>query len=117
MMMMRIAAMAAIVAGASVGLASPASAEPLSGTYTAEVIGNNGVPSPLTNSPWAFAPCGPDCTRGGDREFRLQGDTWTASSDTDGDGIVCRTTFDNSSLTGMTGCGGMEFPLKLTKVG
>ncbi len=112
----RMAAVAAILAGASIVLASPASAEPLSGTYTAEVISPDGAPSPLTNSPWVFTACGPDCTRGGDREFRLQGNTWTDSSDADGDGIVCRTTFDNTSLTGMTGCGGMEFPLKLTKV-
>lgn len=80
-MITRIAATAAVLAGAAVGLASPASAEPLQGTYTAEVIASDGSASPLTNSPWVFTPCGPDCTRAADREC------------------------------------GMEFPLKLTKVG
>jgi hypothetical protein len=99
--------------GFSVGLAGTAAAETLDGTYT----GNDGTPSPLTDSPWVLTSCGPDCVRAGAREFHLQGNTWTASSDVDGHGIVCTTTIDNSSLTGTTGCGFMTFPLKLTKIG
>ena len=116
-MFVRIAAMATVLAGASVGLAGPAAAEPLEGTYTAEVIGNDGSPSPLTDSPWIVTSCGADCARAGAREFHLQGNTWTSSSDPKGDGTVCTTTIDSGSLTGSTGCGFMTFPLKLTKVG
>lgn len=112
----RIAAIAAAVGCISVGLAGQAEAAPLEGTYTAEVIAVDGSASPLTNSPWVLTPCGGDCTRAADKEFRLQGNTWTAITPAP-DGMPCRTTFDSTSLTGMTGCGGMEFPLKLTKVG
>jgi hypothetical protein len=117
MMIMRTAAMTAVLVGLSVGVAGTASAETLDGTYTAEVFGNDGTPSPLTDSPWVLTSCGPDCVRAGARELHLQGNTWTASSDVDGDGIVCTTTIDNSSLTGTTGWGFMTFPLKLTKIG
>lgn len=112
----RIAAMAAVLAGTSMGLASPASAEALAGTYTAETIGLDGSASPFTDSPWVLTPCGPDCTSTGDREFRLQGNTWTDSKPA-ADGMPCRTTFDATTLTGMSGCDGMEFPIKLTKTG
>lgn len=109
-------ATAITLAGASLGLAGPALADSLEGTYTAEVIGVDGSASPLTNSPWVLTPCGPDCVSGGGREFHLQGNTWTSITAAP-DGMPCPTTFDNASLTGKTGCGGMEFPLKLTKVG
>jgi hypothetical protein len=41
MMIMRTAAMTAVLVGLSVGLAGTASAETLDGTYTAEVFGND----------------------------------------------------------------------------
>jgi len=115
-MRIRIAAVAALLAGASVGLASPASAEFLEGTYTADGIRPNGELSPMTDSPWVVISCGPGCLLTGSREFRLQGNTWTSSADPDGDGIVCTTTIDNSSLTGTSGCGFISLPMKLTKV-
>jgi hypothetical protein len=117
MMIIRTAAAAAVLACLSVGLAGIASADTLEGTYTAEVSANDGTSSPLTDSPWVLTSCGPNCARAGAREFHLQGNSWTASSDDDGDGIVCTTTVDKSSLTGTTGCGFMTFPLKLTKIG
>lgn len=116
-MMWRLGAICTVAVGTSVGLAAPVSAEPLVGTYTAEVIGNDGTTLALQDSPWVITSCGADCARANDREFRLQGSTWTSSSDEDGDGVVCTTTIDAGSLTGTTGCGFMTFPVKLTKVG
>lgn len=113
---LRVAALTVLLTGTAVGLASPASAEPLSGTYTAEVIGRDGTPSLLGDSPWVFTPCGADCTRSAGREFRLHGNTWVSSMTTE-DGVKCTTTFDNNSLSGMHGCSFMTFPMRLTKIG
>jgi hypothetical protein len=93
-MFVRIAAMAAVLAGASVGLAGLAAQNRLRGPTRRKL-------SATTVH----------------REFHLQGNTWTSSSDPKGDGIVCTTTIDSGSLTGSTGCGFITFPLKLTKVG
>jgi hypothetical protein len=103
-----------ILAGGAVGLANPAAAEPLSGTYTAD-FGSGTVQT------WVLNPCGPDCLRldvgGPVRELHLQGNTWTVSDDIDGDGISCLWSIDNTSLAAVTGCGGMTFPGQLTKTG
>lgn len=107
-----------MVAGVSVGVASPALAEPLSGTYTA-VIGNGTT----TTQTWTFTPCGPDCARV-DRvsdgplppiEMHLQGTTWSWS-DNDPD-AQCTASIDSVSLAGSTGCSYMQFPVQLTPAG
>lgn len=78
----RIATLAAVLAGALVGLAATASAEPLDGPYVATVTGGNVLTIGKT-MPWMFQPCGQDCARriligGDDVEFHLQGNTWTS---------------------------------------
>lgn len=85
MTMMRIAALAALAAGASVALAGPASADSLDGNYTATVTGGSIAPPGITKT-WMFTPCGPGCATRDvpDRpnlhcEFHLQGTTWTCS--------------------------------------
>lgn len=113
----KVAALAAMLLGTSVGLAGPALAEPISGTYSA-IVGSEAT---MTQT-WVFTPCGPDCTsldRGpGARtqELRLQGTSWSYTYD-DGSGIPCTTTLDSVSLTGETGCGFMKFPVRLTPAG
>ena len=79
----RIATLAALIAGASIGLAATASAEPLDGPYGATVTGGNVLPVG-ENVLWLFTPCGPDCAlrkivAGPDSEFHLQGNTWTST--------------------------------------
>jgi hypothetical protein len=59
---MQIAALAAVLTGASVGLAGPAYADPLSGSYTATVVSSMGYRGDTTAT-WVFTPCGPDCVR------------------------------------------------------
>jgi hypothetical protein len=111
----RVAALAAFLTGASVGLATPASAELLGGTYTA-VLGTGRT----TTQTWVFTPCGPGCAHldtgtGPTREMHLQGNTWSALPF--GDRNECSTTIDNASLSGTAGCSFMQFPVQLTKVG
>jgi hypothetical protein len=76
---MRIAALAAVMAGAAVGLASPASAELLDGTYDQTNPDGHTVAV-------VFTSCGADCkhadypgTSAPQREYHLKGNTWTAS--------------------------------------
>jgi hypothetical protein len=78
----------AVLAGASVALAGPASAEPLSGPYSGILIDGAGTvlnPKPINLS---FAPCGPDCTKlttpQKTFDLHLQGDTWVANYDWNG---------------------------------
>jgi hypothetical protein len=113
----RASAVAVVIAGSAVGLAGPASADPLGGTYTAEIRGDV---SPMTETQtWVFTPCGPDCTNLsiGEgfpvREMHLQGNTWAAIPY--GDGGTCSTTIDNTTLAGETGCAPMSFHVQLTK--
>jgi hypothetical protein len=113
----RVAALAAILLGTSVGVAGPAHAEPISGTYSA-VIGTGST----TTQTWVFTPCGPDCTsldRGAGltiQELRRQGTAWSYTYD-DGSGVPCTTTIDSVSLAGETGCSFMKFPVQLIPAG
>ncbi len=99
---MRIAAVTATMGGVAVGLAGPASADPLSGSYTATVIDGGGFVKNGVIKTWTFTPCGPDCTRyqseGGTvaLDLHLQGDTWTGTQD-QGKGTHTLTV-DNNSL-------------------
>jgi hypothetical protein len=105
---MRIATLATVVAGAAVGLASPASAELTDGTYEITYIGD---PSPPINM--LVTSCGAGCKHtqiagaGGSVDFHLHGNTWTGQSE---DATV---TIDNDTLRGSSG--GNQ--LQLAKVG
>ncbi|MDZ4234770.1 MAG: hypothetical protein U1C73_13670 [Dietzia sp.] len=78
----RVLAVGVVLAGASVGLAGPAAAEPLDGSYSGILIDGAGQvlnPKPISLS---FAPCGPDCTNmttpSQNIDLRLQGGNWVA---------------------------------------
>ena len=118
----RIVAVAAVLTGAAIGFAGPASAEALSGPYTVTFLGNGDATLDYT---WTFTPCGPDCTRmdpgspiSTPTDMRLQGNTWSGSAQNQ-EGKTCTTTIDNGSLAGQAslGCGGLTLPIQLTKAG
>ena len=116
-MIKRIAATAVIVLGASVGMASPATAELSGGTYAATMTAPNGATTPQT---WVLTPCGPDCLNlqkigGVTRDLYLRGTTWTG---TDGDSKdPCTTTIDNNTLAGTDSCGLFAFRVQLAPGG
>ena len=94
----RIAAMVAVLTGASAVFTSTAQAEALNGTYA--VDGGNALQPGLT---WTFTPCGPDCvtlrgSAGSIGDLQRQGATWA--------GVVsgCQTTVEENSLTGSLSC-------------
>jgi hypothetical protein len=99
-------AVGAVLAATAVGLAGPASAEPLSGPYIGTMIepGVSGGEVGLI-AHFLFTPCGPDCTTTqsefGSSDLRLQGNSWTESS---GDG--CAWTVDGASLVIANQCSG-----------
>lgn len=65
----RTAAAATVFVGLATGVAAPAHADDLSGTYTLfsdqSQRKTNGIPNPYQNSSatWTFTPCGPGCAR------------------------------------------------------
>jgi hypothetical protein len=81
------AAVAGVATIAAVGLAAPASAEPLSGNYTETILDNGGRMSIKNGgfSAWVLTPCGPDCTHihqidnPWDADVHLQGNTWSGT--------------------------------------
>lgn len=82
---MRIAAVAALVVGVAVGLAGPAAADSLNGSYSATVIGGSIAPIGVEKI-WLFYPCGVGCAERDvpgrpnlHCEFHLQGSTWTCA--------------------------------------
>jgi hypothetical protein len=86
----------AVMAGASVALAGPASAEPLSGAYSGILVDGSGAvlnPKPINMS---FTPCGSDCTNltapQKNFDLHLQGDAWVATYDWNGS--PCTVTVD-----------------------
>jgi hypothetical protein len=116
-----IAIVAAAMASAAIGLASPASAEPLSGSYNALVINGGGVLVNGQTVSWTLSSCGPDCLRvdnkfdnGRSEEFHLQGNTWIGPSE---DG--CTDKLDNNSLVDTIHCsdGSPDMVYQLTKKG
>ncbi len=90
-----IAGVGAIFAGAAVGLAAPASAALLDGTY--QVILATGH-----TTTWVVTPCGTGCKHfqmpGGTDEYHLNANTWTSTSDPD---FV--STIDDNTLAGVGG--------------
>jgi len=116
-MFKRVAAVTAVLAGASIGLASPAAAEPLEGSYTA-VLSNDWNSETLTQT-WDFVSCGPDCARrvNDGLELHLQGNTWTGTTPGSRGG-TCTTSIDATTLAGITAaCGVLVVQVQLTKVG
>ncbi len=116
-MISRFAGLIALWAGASIGLAGPASADQLDGTYTATLYGDSGAPITQT---WVFTPCGADCvhveitptTPHISKELHLQGNSWTESR-----GRNCTTTIDNDSLAGTEGCRVKAWHFQLARAG
>lgn len=89
---------AALTACTAVGLASPASAEPLSGSYNGILIDGTGEvlnPKPVSLN---FVPCGPDCTHmktpSQAIDLHLQGTAWVARYDWNGS--PCTITLDGN---------------------
>jgi hypothetical protein len=101
MNVIRGAAMSALFAGASIGLAGPALADPLNGPYNLVVTDGHGTrPSGAQDSVFA-APCGQDCTHlnspSWDADLHLHGNTWTGVAS---NGMTL--TLDSNSLSGTT---------------
>lgn len=100
---MQFAAAAAVMAGAAAGLAVPASADPLEGTYMHTITEAAGGPFKIgAETPWVLSSCGPDCLHvhqaddpQWDTELHLQGNRWS------GPVMGRRTTsFDKNTLVG-----------------
>jgi|SRR6185312_8043775 hypothetical protein len=93
-------AVGAVLAGAAIGLAGPASADPTAGPYTATII-DPGASNKAGSVNWSLEPCGPDCFRllgvqaNPLYELRRQGNVWAGSS-LSGSGNSA--TLDNDSL-------------------
>lgn len=104
----------AVFAGAAVGLAPPASAELLDGTY--QVSYDNGV-----SKTWVLTSCGEGCKTvqvdgaPESMEYRLQGSSWTFITPS---GVTVYS-IDNASLAGAVGMvdGETTGTYQLTKVG
>jgi hypothetical protein len=100
----RISCLAALAAGASLGLAGPANAELADGTYTMTISESNQFQVGQTQT-WHVGSCGPDCRHvevaGGDTpyDFHLSGDSWMASQPP-GQAHGFITTVENTSLSG-----------------
>jgi hypothetical protein len=115
-------AVGAVLACAAVGLAGPASAEPLSGDYTSSLIDAGPVVvRPGNATPVTFTPCGPDCTHYATQnigyDLHLQGTTWTGTFPGK-TGSMCTATLDNNSLEETSTCeGGTPLVFQLTKNG
>ena len=106
-----------MVAGAAVGLAGPASAEPPDGSYDLVVTGGPFL-RPGTSFPVTMTPGGPDCTRmvtvtGATTELRLQGNNWIGTSSVGQSAY----TFDQQSLAGSEDSEGIVHTFQLTKNG
>jgi hypothetical protein len=86
-------AVGALLAGAGIGLASPAWAELTPGQYTGTMLdaGASGKRVGAT-VPYEAAPCGPDCMIVNGTELRRQGNTWT------GNGSSSQIVLDNDTL-------------------
>jgi hypothetical protein len=108
-------AVVAAVCSVAVGLASPASAEPLSGTYTATATeGGLGLETGAVTT-WTFSPCGADCTHlhtpgGIETDLHLQDNVWNGA-----DNKGCFATLDNSSLVYTVVCPAGRIVFQLRK--
>jgi hypothetical protein len=103
----------AVLAGAALGLAGPASAESPNGMYTATITQSNppGEAQVGDTMTVMLNPCGPDCTTllsssstGWVGDLRLQGDTWAGPVSNAHSGTSCNATLDNGSLALILDC-------------
>jgi hypothetical protein len=111
----RFAIAAAVMAGAAIGLAGPASAELGEGSYAINSTGGGGGMG--IHSHWVVTPCGQGCltvrfANGETTDFHLQGNTWTGTN-----AAGCTWTVDNNSLAGRDHCSDLSFDIQLTKDG
>lgn len=86
-----------LLAGAAVGLASPASADPTAGEYTATII-DPGATQEKGPWRWSLLPCGQDCVHlaagsGPGWDLHRQGNVWTGT-----DAANFTVILDNDSL-------------------
>lgn len=114
MLAIRIAGVAAAIAGVSTLAAGPALAAGLEGTYSGLVT--NAAGSTVTQT-YIFTPCGDGCLRlevpgGTTRDLHQQGGMWTRTFD-----AGCSEAFDPATLRGTYQCGmAGAFQIQLTKV-
>ena len=115
----RIAALAAALTGASLGLAGPASAQLDAGNYSFTVTNDSDGDSGYGGAE-SVDPCGQNCVhvteRKVDYELHLKGNTWSGSYD----GGQCGTatvTIDNTTLAGRDTCGASWVEYQLVKEG
>jgi hypothetical protein len=99
----------AVLAGAAIGLASPASADPVDGPYTATMLDGGGIKENGSTTTFTLTSCGPDCINmnTGSAAFDLhrQGNLWTATFGDEGP-QPCTWTLDNTSLVTTRTCPG-----------
>ena len=109
----------AVLAGAAVGLAGVASADPPSGSYTGTMIDGAGIRKNGSTAPATLTPCGPDCTHivmgSGSQDLHLQGNAYTGSWVESG--VACSGSLDSGSLVYSYQCGGKTMVIGLTKNG
>jgi hypothetical protein len=110
-------AVAAAVCGVAVVLAGPASADPLSGAYTATATEGGLGMDTGTVSAWTFSPCGADCTHlhtggGIETDLHLQDNVWTGA-----DNKGCFGSLDNGSLVYTVVCPDGRIVFQLRKGG
>jgi hypothetical protein len=98
-------AVGVVLAGAAVGLASPASADPLSGSYTETATGGS---FPGLIRTFIATACGADCAHlewntGTAGDLHPQGNTWTGTRIPPD--VTCTYTVDMKSLVANDECG------------
>lgn len=115
----------AALAGAALGLASPASAEPPSGTYTATVTDVTAAgPPPIEiggTMIWAMTPCGADCTHleinppnaKGQEDLHMQGGSWANG----GNSLGCTRTINAEATSATEVCKYWTIQYALTRTG
>lgn len=115
-------AVGVVLAGVAIGSAVPASAEPLSGTYTATPVRDaNGMVATYPSTTYTFTPCGPDCTRldigaagGAVVDLYLQGNAWTGTWVSES-GISCTESVNSDAVFTSRNCDGQLLAHQLTK--
>jgi hypothetical protein len=97
-----IAAVGGVILTAAIGFASPASAEPPSGNYTATVTDGGGRMKVGGTQSVIFTPCGPDCAHiqkaPGITDLHLQGTTWAGTFAEDKSFGPCTYALDANTL-------------------
>jgi hypothetical protein len=98
-------------AGAAIGLAGPASADPASGNYTGTMVDGGGRYEVGDSKPWTINPCGPDCISAGtagspQHQLHRQGNLWIGDYET---------LDENTLIVSFDPPSGEHFAIKLAK--